>query len=161
LNTDTVRAKVGGGYQLLRAARWCEGVVLPPEDRTRSPSAVLRAQRRWALREPGSAARECMDALGGGQRMSGRVVAGHDGVAHAVRAGWANAGVCVQLAAEEFGLNFLPVRSEALDLCFAEAFARDARMQALIRLLRSRAHRRLISELPGYDARETGELFSA
>ena len=33
------------------------------------------------------------------------------------------------------------------------------RMQALVRLLRSRAYRRLLSELPGYDARQTGELF--
>jgi hypothetical protein len=29
---------------------------------------------------------------------------------------------------------------------------------SLIRLLRSRAHRRMVSELPGYDAHETGEL---
>jgi len=34
-------------------------------------------------------------------------------------------------------------------------------MLALIRLLRSRSHRRLISELPGYDASETGEILEA
>jgi molybdate-binding protein len=66
--------------------------------------------------------------------------------------------VCVQLAADEAGLNFLPVRTEMLDFCFADSLARDPRGQALIRLMRSRSHRRLVSELPGYDARETGEL---
>jgi molybdate-binding protein len=79
-------------------------------------------------------------------------------VAQAVRAGWANAGICVKLVAEEAVLNFLPLRVETLDFCFAASLKHDPRVQAPIRLLRSRAHRRLVSELPGYDARETGEL---
>lgn len=157
-NAETVRAELGGGYRLLRAVRWEEGVVLPTEDRTRSADAVLRQSHRWALREPGSAARECLNEWSGNRRLSGRVVETHAAVAQAVRAGWANAGVCVKLAAEEAGLNFIPLRTETLDFCFTESLTRDPRGQALIRLLRSRANRRLISELPGYDARETGEL---
>jgi putative molybdopterin biosynthesis protein len=85
-------------------------------------------------------------------------VDGHAAVAEAVRAGWAEAGVCVRFSAAEAGLNFLPVRSETLDLCFSAAFQHDPRIQALVRWLQARACRRLISELPGYDARETGEL---
>jgi molybdate-binding protein len=81
-------------------------------------------------------------------------------VAEAVRAGWAEAGVCVRFSAAEAGLNFLPVRSETLDLCFPAAIQHDPRIQALVRLLRDRACRRLISELPGYDARETGEILA-
>ncbi len=161
LNAETVRAQVGGGYRLLRAVRWEEGIALPAEDRTRSANGMLRQSHRWALREPGSAARECLDEFSGHRRLAGRVVNGHAAVAEAVRAGWANAGVCVQLAAEEAGLNFLPVRSEALDLCFAAALQQDPRMQALLRLLRSRSYRRLLSELPGYDARSTGEIVAA
>lgn len=76
----------------------------------------------------------------------------------AVRSGWAEAGVCVQLCAEDAGLKFLPVRRESLDLVFAVAMEGDPRMRALIQLMRSREHRRLIGELPGYDARHTGEL---
>jgi molybdate-binding protein len=79
-------------------------------------------------------------------------------VAQSVGAGWATAGVCVRLVAEESGLRFLPVRTELLDFCFAESLTHDPRLQALMRVLRSRAHRRLISDLPGYDASETGEL---
>ena len=79
-------------------------------------------------------------------------------MAEAVHAGWADAGICVRLCAEDAGLKFLPMRTEALDFCFPAALQHDPRIQALIRLLRTRAYRRLVSELPGYDARETGEL---
>ncbi|MEZ5405399.1 MAG: substrate-binding domain-containing protein [Verrucomicrobiia bacterium] len=116
--------------------------------------------RRWALRETGSAARECFDELCGGKNVSGRTVRSHGAVVEAVRSGWADAGVCVQLAAEEAGLHFLPVRTEMLDFCFENSLVRDARVLALIRLLRSRDYRRLMSELPGYDARETGEFIN-
>ena len=74
--------------------------------------------------------------------------------------GWAEAGVCVRFSADEAGVNFLPVRTEALDLCFAAALQHDPRLQALVRLLRTRACRRLISELAGYNARETGEILA-
>ena len=79
-------------------------------------------------------------------------------MAEAIHAGWADAGICVRLSAEEAGLNLLPVRTEALDICFPAAMEPDPRIQALIRLLRSRAYRRLVSELPGYDGRHTGEM---
>lgn len=157
-NAETVRAELGGGYCLLRAARWEEGIVLPPQDRTRSTAVSLRQPHRWALREPGSAARECLDELRGSRRLPGRVVDGHVAVAQAVRHGWASAGVCVKHVATEAGLNFLPVRVEMLDFCFADSLRGDPRGQAFIRLLRSRAYRRLVSELPGCDARETGDL---
>jgi molybdate-binding protein len=91
----------------------------------------------------------------------GRTVHSHTAVAEAIRGGWAEAGVCVRLAAEEAGLGFLPLRSEALDLCFPAPMQHDARIQALLRLLRSGPYRRIIGELPGYDARNTGEVVDA
>lgn len=157
-NAETVRAQLGGGYQLLRAARWEEGVALPTDRAARSLTTAARSARRWAARERGSAARECLEELIGRARFPGREVDGHAAVAEAVHAGWADAGICVKLCAEEAGLSFLPVRQETLDLCFANPLRHDPRLRALIRLLQSRSHRRLVSELPGYDARETGEL---
>jgi molybdate-binding protein/transcriptional regulator with XRE-family HTH domain len=159
-NAQTVSAQFGENYRLLRAARWEEGIALPANDQTRSTKSVARCPRRWAARETGSAARECLDELLEGRRFSGREVNGHSAVAEAVRAGWAEAGVCVRFSAEEAALNFLPMRTEDLDFCFSAALQHDPRVQALIRLLRSRAYRRLVSELPGYDARETGEVMS-
>ena len=74
LNVETVRSRMGGGYRLLRAARWEEGVALPTEDRTRSADRLPRQSHRWALREPGSAARECLDELNGVIRSVGRAL---------------------------------------------------------------------------------------
>ena len=159
-NVETVRTQFEGSCQLLRLARWESGIALAAEDRSRSTESVARRSLRWAARESGSAARECLDELLGSRRFAGREVNGHAAVAEAVRAGWAEAGVCVRFSAAEAGLNFLPVRAETLDLCFPAAFQHDPRMQALVHLLRTRACRRLISELPGYDARETGEILA-
>jgi molybdate-binding protein len=158
LNAETARTRLGSGYRLLHGARWQAGVALPAGDRTRSVTSLLRQSHRWALREPGSAARECLDTLSRSRKLPGRVVDSHSAVAQAVRAGWAHAGVCVKLVAAESGLNFLPVRTEVLSYCFADSLTHDPRIQAFIRLIGSTAHRRLVSELPGYDARETGEL---
>jgi molybdate-binding protein/transcriptional regulator with XRE-family HTH domain len=159
-NAETARERLGSGYRLLRAADWQEGIALLPEDHARSVTACTRNVRQWAMREPGSAARECLDELLEKPRSSKRAITSHAAVAEAVRGGWAEAGVCVQLCAEDAGLRFLPVRTESLDFCFPATMERDPRVQALIRLLRSRAHRRLMDELPGYDARHTGEMIT-
>jgi molybdate-binding protein len=159
-NARTVRRGFAGDCRLLRLANWEAGVALAIGDDARSAESVARRPVRWAGREPGSAARECLDELLGDRRFTGREVKGHAAVAEAVRAGWAEAGVCVRFSAEDAGLNFLPVRTEAFDLCFPAEFHADPRIQALVRLLRGRAYRRLLSELPGYDARNTGEILA-
>ena len=159
-NSQTVRERLGAGFQLLRVADWEEGVALPPENSSHALSSVARRTDCWAARELGSGARECLDELLAGRRFAGREVAGHNSVAEAVRSGWAKAGVCVRLSAEEAGLNFLPVRQESLDLCFSHQCQRDRRVQALIHVLRSRSYQRLLSEIPGYDATHTGQLIS-
>jgi molybdate-binding protein/DNA-binding XRE family transcriptional regulator len=159
-NAETVRTQIGSECRLLRVAKWESGIALATDNHSRSAESVARRPLRWAARESGSAARECLDRLLGNRHFTGREVNGHSQVAEAVRAGWAEAGVCVRFSAAEAGLNFLPVRSETLDLCFPTAFKHDPRIQALVRLLQARACRRLISELPGYDARETGELLA-
>jgi molybdate-binding protein/DNA-binding XRE family transcriptional regulator len=157
-NIETVQERLGSGYKLLRAAKWQEGLALPAAERSQATTTIARRCRRWALREKGSAARECLDELLAGQSASGKPVHGHSAVAEAVRAGWASAGVCVQLTAQDAGLHFIPIRTEMLDICYPDSLAHDPRMLAIIGLLRSKSHRRLISELPGYDASETGEI---
>jgi molybdate-binding protein/transcriptional regulator with XRE-family HTH domain len=159
-NVETVRAQMISDCRLLRSAKWQSGIVLATDDRSRSAESVARRHLRWAAREPGSAARECLDELLGRRSFDGREVGGHASVAEAVRSGWAEAGVCVKFSAEEAGLNFLPLRNETLDFCFPASLQHDPRIQALVRLVRGRAWRQLVSELPGYDARETGEIQS-
>lgn len=156
-NADTVLGQLGTGHRLLRVAEWQEVLAIPSSEKSRSLSSITRRCDRWALREPGSAARECLDELLDSRPAPGRCVPGHIAVAGAVSAGWADAGVCVEIAAIDAGLRFLPVRTESLDLCIPTAHLRDPRVKALVTLLRSKSHRTLISGLPGYDARHTGE----
>ncbi|MFU8818054.1 MAG: substrate-binding domain-containing protein, partial [Pseudomonadales bacterium] len=130
------------------------------DEQVRSVDKLLQLRRRWALREPGSAARELLETVTGRRRFSGRMVGGHASVAEAVRAGWADAGIGIRLVAAEAGTGFVPLRTELLDFCIPEPLTRDPRGKALIRLLGSRTQRRLIGQLPGYDARETGQVQS-
>jgi len=160
-NHEIVQREAGAGYQLLRAAAWSEGLALAVPERFRTTSALVRGDETWALRETGSAARDCLDDLFGRRRPpEGRVVSGHAAVAGSIRAGWAGAGVCVQLSAVEAGLSFRPLRTEFLDLCVAESNLEDHRVRALLCALRSRGHRRVIAELPGYDSSGTGTIVS-
>jgi molybdate-binding protein/DNA-binding XRE family transcriptional regulator len=158
-NAGIIRSRLGEGFQCLHLARWQEGVVLAPGLGIRSVRSVLGGNLRWVGREPGSGARQCLDELLEHRRPPRRIARDHRGVAEAVRCGWADAGVCVRLVGEEAGLEFLGVREEAYDLCFASSlFEDDRRLQALVEVVRSREYRGILGELPGYDCWRTGEL---
>lgn len=157
-NAETVRQRLGPGYRLLRVAEWQAGIAIARGAGAAAHRDDFAGVRRWAAREVGSAARECLEELLGRPLPRQRAWSGHAAVAMAVRDGFADAGVCVRLCAEEAGLDFVPVRTESLDLCFPAALERDPALQALIRLLRSRAVRGVLAELPGYDATHTGTL---
>ncbi|MCA1684719.1 MAG: helix-turn-helix domain-containing protein [Planctomycetia bacterium] len=157
-NASAVRGALGAGYALLRVAGWEEGIAFEPGRRFGSVGEAVRADLRWVGREAGSGARLCLDELFDGRRPPRRIARDHRGVAEAVRSGWADAGVCLRLAGEEAGLDFLGVRREAYDLCFPDALRDDPRLAALIHAVRSTTYRRLLGELPGYDSAGTGEL---
>jgi molybdate-binding protein len=157
-NIGIVSRELGAGYILLRAARWDEGVAFAAGLGLTSLRAVSRSHLRWIGREPGSAARECLDELLGNRRPPRRIASDHRAVAEAVRHGWADAGVCLRLVSEEAGLEFLRVRQEVYDLCFAQRSAADPRIRALVEVIRSRAYRKAIGELPGYQSEDTGEI---
>jgi molybdate-binding protein/DNA-binding XRE family transcriptional regulator len=155
-NAGAVSDQLGTGYRLLRVARWEEGIALAPRARVASARAAVGARLRWVGREEGSGARQCLDELLGRDRTPRRLAHDHRGVAEAIRCGWADAGICLRLASEEAGLDFLSVREEAYDLCFPEALADDTRLRALVAAVRSPSYRRALDDLPGYDSSETG-----
>lgn len=159
-NAEAVRSRVGNACRLLRVADWEAGIALPRHSRRRSAASCRREIRRWAVRERGSAARECLEELLGRPVASENAWRSHAAVAEAVQQGFAEAGICVRLSAEEAGLAFVPVRTEALDLCFPAALEDDPRVQALIRLVQSREHRQRLGDLPGYDVTRTGAVES-
>jgi molybdate-binding protein len=158
-NVTAIRAQLQGAYRLVRVAQWEEGVATTA-DRKSSLKSVAQSRLRWVGREPGSGARQCLDELLGTRRPPRRLARDHRGVAEAVRNGWADAGVCLRLTAEEASLRFLPVREETYDLCFAAENETDSRLRRLLEAIRSTSYRRQIDDLPGYRAIETGVTLS-
>jgi len=147
-------------FRLLRVARWEEGIVTDPSLRMRSIEAVLESDIRWVGREKGSAARECLDHVLGRWRPEGYKyqALGHHGVTETISSGWAQAGVCVRLPAEENGLNFLKVREENYDLCFPVGAESEPAIKGLLKAVRSTFYRKHLGQLPGYSTDTTGDL---
>ncbi len=156
-NLMRVRKMLGRGWVLLRMADWQSGIVLPPGGKKRPVSSVVRGVRRWAIREPGAAARELLEDLLGTNKPAGRVVTGHRQVADAVRAGWAQAGITVQLCAEEERLGFAPLRTEGLDFVFRQSLLEDSRIKKLVAFIQSRTHRKSMECLSGYSGCRSGQ----
>lgn len=163
-NERAVRDLLGPGYTLLRLSRWQEGLALAPGLGLKSIRAAVSANLRWVGREPGSGARRCLDWILRDHhplpKGYNHMAVDHTGVVGTIRTGWAQAGVCVRLAAAEAGLDFLVAREEDYDLCFRDDVGHDPRIQALVRALRSQALRRTVGELPGYDPSEMGTIIA-
>jgi molybdate-binding protein len=157
-NIAAARERLRGGFQLLRGASWQEGLALAPGLELHSVRAAVRSRARWVGREVGSAARELLDELLPDRRPPRHIADGHRSVAEAIRCGWADVGVCLRLVGEEAGLEFLSVREEQYDLCYPAGIEGDPRVQALVETVRSPAYRKMLGELPGYNAADTGEL---
>ncbi len=155
-NAESVKDQLGENFRLVHAARWQEGLSLAPGVKARSVRSALGADLRWVGREPGSAARQCLDELRP-NRPPRRLARDHRGVAEAVRCGWADIGVCLRLVSEEAGLSFLTVREESYDICYPAGAEADPRIQALLRAMRSPTYRRIVGELPGFNTAQTGE----
>lgn len=157
-NASSVKQIVDQPARLLRVTSWEDGIAVGSGISARSVRGLLRDRLTWIGREVGSGARQCLDELLSNRPAPRRLARDHRGVAEAIRCGWADAGVCLQLTAEEAGLRFLPVRTEGYDLCFTRAIEADPRVQSLVRVIQSPEYRQLLGELPGYDARDAGEL---
>ncbi len=159
-NVPEAGKALGVGYRLLRAAQWEAGLALHPGLAVHAVQSALDMDLRWVGREVGSGARQCLDELRPDHRPPRRLARDHRGVAEAIRCGWADVGVCLRLTSEEAGLDFLSVRHEHYDLCYAAAMEEDPRICAVITVVRSAPYRRLMGELSGYETSQAGDIQS-
>lgn len=161
-NQRIVAETLGDGHRLLRVATWTEGLAVAPGLRVDSVRRALAGDLRWVGREPGSGARACLDRVSEEAGVAPPEAAGtvgrHRAVSDAIRAGWADAGVCVQVAAAEAGLGFLTLGLEAYDLVLPPGSEDDPRIRSLVDVVRSSSYRELLGEVPGYDTAATGML---
>lgn len=82
----------------------------------------------------------------------------HLAVAAAVAAGRADVGLGIQSAARAFNLDFVPLVRERYDLVTSSDLLATEPVATVLSTIRSRAFKRRVDELGGYDTRETGAV---
>ena len=82
----------------------------------------------------------------------------HMNVAAAVLSGRADAGLGVRSAASALGLDFVSAGVEEYDLVIPCRYAEDARVLALLEVIRSEAFRSSVQAMGGYGTARTGEV---
>ena len=82
----------------------------------------------------------------------------HMNVAAAVLSGRADTGLGVRAAAVALGLDFVPLGTEEYDRVIPTAYAEDARILALLEVIRSSAFREKVQAMGGYGLSRTGEI---
>jgi putative molybdopterin biosynthesis protein len=167
---DAVRELLRTGAEIIRFCSWRAGLVLRPGlDRGVAgvrdlPGSGLRLVNQG----PGSDARRVLDrALAehgidpGLLRGYETTAAGHLEVAAAIAAGLADVGVTSEPASLAYGLAFVPLARENVDLVVPAAHAGSHEVRAMIRALSSRWLLDQLTSLPGYDASRCGERLPA
>jgi putative molybdopterin biosynthesis protein len=154
------------GAEVIAFSSWREGLVLRPELAAGiARVADLRdAGLRVVNREPGARARRLLDKELADQGIDPRQlpgyetqVTGHLQVAAAISAGLADAGVACEPAALAYGLAFVPLASEHVDLVIPAASAESPEVRGLLKALSSPWLIDQLASLPGYDVSHIGE----
>ena len=87
-----------------------------------------------------------------------RIAPGHLEAAQAVALGAADAAVVTCSAALVHGLHFLPLASERVDLVLPKEWVTDPRIQRALETLESRAFRRELDSIGGYQTAQSGRV---
>jgi putative molybdopterin biosynthesis protein len=124
-----------------------------------------RPRLRIANREQGSGARAALDEelskLGlKADRIAGyrNELGGHLEVAAAIASGLADVGVTIRVAAEAYGLDFIPIREERYELVIPGREMDSDPVVAMLDALNSRRFAREVSQLCGYDTTQMGQV---
>jgi molybdate-binding protein len=148
-------------------AQWEEGfVVASANPKTiRSVGDLRRKNVTIINREPGSGSRGLLDALLHNEGIAtksvrgySRVAFGHLSAAHAVLVGDADCCIATRSAAQTFGLDFVPLRSERYDFVLHRETLGMAAVEALFDALQRSTLRRKLETLAGYDTSHTGVI---
>lgn len=157
------------GCRTFAYAQWEEGLVVAEGNPKglRSLAEVCSGKVRIINREIGSGSRALLDE--GLNQYGGNshdvvgydaMASGHLAAALAVKRGDADCCVAPRIAAQAFGLSFVPLVSERYDLVISEEWIELPSVQALLNALQRSKFRRELSALGGYDTTSTGEKVS-
>ncbi len=154
---------------LVNFARWELGIATAPGNPLgiRGFAELARPRIRIANRELGSGARAALDEALAGLPIKpnaiegyGREFAGHLEVAAAIAAGQADFGVTIRVAADVYGLGFVPIREERYDLVILERDLDSTPIKAMLDALNSRGLAREVAQLCAYDTSQMGKVMA-
>ncbi|WP_321476945.1 substrate-binding domain-containing protein [uncultured Paludibaculum sp.] len=157
----------GTDLAVITFARWEEGFVTAQGNPLgiRSAGDLAGAAVRFVNREQGSGSRGLLDRLLAEAGVPARQVAGYDRVAfghlaaaYAVLAGEADCCLATRSAAQTFGLDFVPLRSERYDFVMRRQTLEMPAVQSFLDVLQRAALRRKLETLAGYDTAQTGAV---
>jgi putative molybdopterin biosynthesis protein len=151
-----------GGVTLISFATWEEGLVVAPGNpkSIRGIEDLVRKDVRFINREPGAAIRATLDGQVKtlGIKLSGSIAYGHLPAAWMVASGAADCCLATRVAAQAFGLTFVPLGTARYDLIARTAAAEDTR--ELLNALTSAAARRKLERVAAYDTTSMGSVLS-
>ncbi len=154
---------------LVNFARWELGIATAPGNPLgiRGMDELKRPRLRIANRELGSGARAALDeaiaTLGirtdaiEGYR---REFPGHLEVAAAIATGQADFGMTIRVAADVYGLHFVPIREERYDLVILSRDRDSIPVKAMFDALNSRSLAREVAQLCAYDTSQMGAVMA-
>jgi len=167
-NLAPVRRGVGRrSMVLVNFAQWELGLVTASGNprEIREFEDLARKEVTIVNREFGSGARYALDEaivrMGfRGQKINGydRELGGHLDVAAAIATKEADTGVTIRVAAEVYGLGFIPLREERYDLVIPESEMESIPVKSMLDALNSRRFSREISQLCGYATEQMGQV---
>lgn len=124
-----------------------------------------RVGARFANRERGSGTRMIFDLLLQQARLDPETIHGtenieltHAAVAAYIASGRADAGLAIEAAATQFGLDFLPILTERYCLIFPDGAAEHRYVRALLDILQSAPYKQAVHAIPGYADAHTGRV---
>jgi len=167
-NLTPARAALGPRPAIVVSfARWELGLAIGAGNHhgIRGVAELVRPGVRIVNREVGAGARAFLDEALAELEIDAKTidgygfeVAGHLEVAAAIASGRADAGVTIRLAAETYGLPFIPIREECYDLVILTRDLETAPVKAMIDTLNSRRFALEVSQLCAYDTKQMGQV---
>jgi len=154
---------------LVNFARWELGIVAAAGNPfgIRAMEDLARPHLRLANRDRGSGARGALDeaiaALGiraGSIEGYPREYAGHLEVAAAIAAGLADFGIAIRVAADVYGLHFVPIREERYDLVIPKRDRDSIPIRAMLDALNSAGLAREVAQFCAYDTSQMGAMMT-
>ena len=169
-NLSSVRNTIGRRpLTMVNFARWELGLAVTERNpmNIRGFADLARPRIRVVNRERGSGARLALDEAlnelglpGNGIKGYTRELPGHLEIAEAIASGEADAGVTIRIAAEAYGLAFIPIREERYDLVVLEDKSGLGPVKAMFEALNSRRFAREINQLCAYATDQMGKVIT-